>query len=116
MKETKHDYQKCLMGNFYDSKCTAEYSSWEEFKTTHLGFCGKNFNDFDDRYHFVFRYDIHKQDDENYELELCMMLQRKGIYTHLYIENITQEELDTEVEAWLKGRCEYLKNLWSEVM
>lgn len=31
MRETKHDYQGCLMGNFYDSKCTYTYSSWEDF-------------------------------------------------------------------------------------
>ena len=113
MKETKHDYQGCLVGNFYDSKCTGTYSSWDDFKNTHLGFCSDGF---DDTYHFVFRYDINNQEDENYELELCMMLQRKGIYTHLYIENITQEQLDKEVKEWLKNRYEYMKNLWVEVL
>lgn len=113
MKETKHDYQGCLMGNYYDSKCTGTYSSWDKFKSEHWGFCNDGF---DDTYNFVFRYDIHKQKDENYKLELCMMLQRKGIYTHIYIENITQDELDTEVKEWLKGRYEYIKNLWVEVI
>lgn len=36
MNETKHDYQNCLVGNFYDSRCTGQYSSWEAFKNTHL--------------------------------------------------------------------------------
>lgn len=113
MKETNHDYQRCLVGNYYDRQCTGVYESWDEFKNNHFGFCGE---EFDDTYHFVFRYDINKQKDENYELELCIMLQRKGIYTHHYIKNITQDELDTEVSQWLKGRAEYLKQLWKEVL
>ena len=112
MKETNHDYQGCLTGNYYDSKCTGEYDSWEEFKGNYAGFCS---NGFDDRYHFVFRYDIHKEKDNKYCLELCVMLQRKGIYTHLYINNIDQDSLDTEIKEWLKGRSQYIQNLWAEV-
>ena len=44
------------------------------------------------------------------------MLQRKGIYTHLYIENINQEQLDTEVKEWLKDRYKYMSKLWKEVI
>lgn len=113
MNETKHDYQNCLCGNFYNGKCTGEFNSWKDFKENHLGFEGE---DFDDRYHFVFRYDITKQKDGKYYLELCMMLQRKGIYTHLYINNIDQKTLDTEVSEWLKERASYIKNLWNEVL
>lgn len=112
LKETNHDYHGCVTGNFYDNNCTATFESWNEFKTTHCGFLKDGF---DDRYHFVFRYDIHRQRDNNYCLELCIMLQRKGIYTHLYIRNIDQNVLDTEVFEWLKGRSEYIKNLWKEV-
>lgn len=113
MKETKHDYQNCLVGNFYDSKCTGQYSSWEIFKNDYLGFTSTGF---DDTYHFVFRYDIDRQRDNNYCLELCIMLQRKGIYTHLYIYNIEQTTLDTEVKEWLKGRNKYMESLWNEVI
>ena len=113
LKETNHDYQNCLVGNFYDNKCTGEYSSWEKFKNTHCGFTSKGF---DDTYHYVFRYDIHKQKDGNYYLELCMMLQRKGIYTHLHIYNIDKETLNTEINEWLKSRYDYVKKLWNEVI
>lgn len=114
MKETNHDYQGCLVGNFYDTKCSGEFSSWEEFKSTHFGFDGSE-NGFDDRYHFVFRYDIYKDDDNNYILELCIMLQRKGIYSHLYINNITKDQMNKEVKEWLKGRKKYMLDLWKEV-
>jgi len=113
MKETTHDYQNCVAGNYYSTDMTGTYASWEEFKSSHYGFCSEGF---DDRYNFVFRYDIHKSKKEDYILELCMMLQRKGIYTNLWIENINQETLDTEVEPWLKERSQYLKELWKEVL
>ena len=113
LKETNHDYNNCLIGNYYDSKCTGNYESWSEFKKIHSGFIAEGF---DDTYNFVFRYDIHKQKNNNYCLELCVMLQRKGIYTHLYIHNIRQNTLDTEVVEWLKERSKYLKNLWNEIL
>lgn len=43
------------------------------------------------------------------------MLQRKGIYTHLNIRNINQETLDTDVKEWLRGRRNYMMELWKEV-
>lgn len=121
LKETKHDYQYCLVGNFYDNKCTGTYESWEDFKNTHAGFVTNV--SYNDTYNFVFRYDIHKQvnpisllEDGKYRLELCIMLQRKGIYTHLYIRNIDQNTLNTEVKEWLKGRSKYITHLWKEVL
>lgn len=112
MKETNHDYQGCLVGNFYDSKCTGVFNSWDDFKNNYAAFNG---DDFDDRYHYVFRYDIYKNKQENYDLELCIMLQRKGIYTHIFIKDITQDVLDNEIMPWLKLRYDYIKNLWCEV-
>lgn len=112
MKETNHDYQNCLVGNYYDRDCTGEFSSWESFKSAFAGFCSDGF---DDTYHYVFRYDINKQDDGKYTLELCIMLQRKGIYLHLYIYNIDNYILNTEVKKWLMERYEYIKGLWKEV-
>lgn len=115
LKETNHDYQCCIVGNFYDNNCNGEYSSWSEFKTNYLGFDNSE-SGFDDRYHYVFRYDIHKQRDEYYCLELCVMLQRKGIYSNLRICNVDIETLNSEVKEWLKCRYKYIKNLWSEVL
>jgi hypothetical protein len=112
MRETEHDYQGALVGNHYDRRMTGVFDSWESFKETHLGFSSKGF---DDTYHFVFRYDIYKEDGK-YQLELCMMLQRKGIYTHLWIDNIDQKTLDVEIKNWLKSRSEYMKDLWKEVL
>lgn len=109
MKETNHDYQGCLTGNYYDSSMTGSYESWESFKNVWAGF---NNLGYDDTYHFIFRYDIHKEEEELYVLELCVMLQRKGIYVHIWIKNITQNELNSEIFEFLKERKKYLNALW----
>lgn len=116
LKETKHDYQNCLVGNYYDKNCGATFNSWEEFKKEHYGFfdATKN-NNFDDTYNYVFRYDIYKNNDDLYTLELCIMLQRKGVYNHLYIKNIDEKLLNTEIKEWLKKRHDYIKELWKEI-
>lgn len=117
LRETKHDYHNCLVGNPSNSSVNGTFSSWDDFKKYHYGFATDDptFEQYDDTYHFVFRYDIHKKDEDNYTLEICMMFQRKGVYSHLYVDNITAKELDTEVNLWLKGRLQYLKGLWSEI-
>ena len=110
MKETKHDYQGCLVGNHFSKNCTGYFYSWEDFKKGFLGFTSDS--SYDDTYHFVFRWDVNKELDGLYTLELCIMLQRKGIYIHQYIYNINQEILDGEVKGWLKGRKGYIDKLW----
>lgn len=108
MRETEHDYQGALCGNYFSNDMSGTHESWNEFKNVHAGFwC----DGYDDTYNFVFRYDIHKR-QELYELELCIQLQRKGIYTHLMINNITQEELDGEIKEWLSERRKYIHKLW----
>lgn len=118
IKETRHDYQGCLMDNFYDieGKSSCEFNNWEDFKERFTGgFSDKNnFRNYDDTYNFVFRYDIDKKEDNTFSLELCIMLQRKGVYIHNFINNIDEKTLNTEVKEWLKGRCNYLKLLWNE--
>lgn len=113
MKETDHDYQNYLSGNYHDGGMNFTRKTWNEFKKNWIGF---KQTEYDDTYHFLFRFDIHKQDDENYRLELCFMLQKKGIYIHLNVLNITQSELDNEVREWLSGRKDYMDVLWKDVI
>lgn len=113
MKETNHDYQNCVAGNYHDSNCNGYFSSWSEFKSTFAGFDSEGF---DDTYHFVFRYDINETSTNLYELKLCILLQRKGIYVHIAIDNIPKELLNTEINQWLKERFSYMGKLWGEVL
>lgn len=118
LKETKHDYQNCLCGNFYDINTTQTFDSWNQFKDNYIGFAKDDplFENYDDTYNFIFRYDIFEKKEDVYSLELCAMLQRKGIYTHLFINNITEIELNGEIKTWLDGRLKYLKQLWAELL
>jgi len=43
------------------------------------------------------------------------MYKRKGLYTTVYVHNISKEELEGEISDWLKGRWEYMQSLWKEV-
>lgn len=108
MKETNHDYAGALTGNYFSNDCNGSFDSWHKFKSIWAGFVPEQY---DDTYNFLFRFDV-KKVARTYELELCFMLQRKGIYSHIRVKNITQEELDTEVRQWLKGRKKYMDSLW----
>lgn len=119
LRETDHDYQNCLVGNFYNNAHSGTFASWDEFKQEFYAFpMDGGITPYDDTYHFVFRYDIHKRDlsRDEYELELCIMLQRKGIYSHLTVKGIPKDLLNGEVKQWLIDRSTYMKNLWKEVL
>lgn len=116
LKDTNHDYSKCLMGNAYSNDANGHFDSWESFKENWGGFIYRKSDgvtSYDDTYNFLFRYDLNVDDDSNY-LELCFMLQRKGIYVNVIVDNITEKDMP-EITEWLKGRKEYLKQLWSDV-
>lgn len=111
MKETQHDYQNCISGNYYDAKCNGFYDTWPDFKQEWLGFSEESY---DDTYHFLFRFDINEHSDQDgYFLDLFFLLPRKGIYVFNTIKHVTQEVLDSEVRPWLIARKEYMDNLWS---
>lgn len=120
LKETDHDYAGAVNGNYYSNQPNQRYSSWEAFKTLWAGMhTDEDIEQFDDTYNFVFRYDIlefeRDDSDETYfSLELCILLQRKGIYAHVRVDNIVQEDMP-EITKWLKGRKEYAMNLWKDI-
>lgn len=105
MREIVLDNQKYLRENYQEGGYNFTRRSWNEFINNWLGF---NAGEYNDAYLFLFKFDIRKQDDGNYRLELCFMLQKKRIYLHLDVLNITQNELDSEVKEWLSDR----KNIW----
>lgn len=116
LKETTHDYQRALVGNYYSNEPDGAYDSWQEFKDIWAGFHSPtNVEKFDDTYHFLFRYDINDREELGFQLELCFMLQRKGIYTHIYVNNIQEDDMP-EITKWLKGRKAYMLQLWKEVI
>lgn len=117
LTQTDHDYGRCLRGNFYSSDPNGRYDSWADFKEAWYGFAcaDPTFDRYDDTYNFLFRYDIHEAGPRLYQLELCFMLQRKGIYSRILVDGITQDDLDRDIYTWLQGRKRYMMELWAEV-
>lgn len=120
LKETNHDYERALMGNYYSNEPNHTYESWENFKESWYGFTSTKppFDGYDDTYNHLFRFDLMNYADEgeedDYELSLCFLLPRKGIYSRIRVGNI-QEDDWKEIRVWLKGRKEYQESLWTGI-
>lgn len=125
LKATDHAYY-CHDANYYVSAANGQnrgrcvYETWEEFKEG--WFVGANNEYYDHDYNHCFRYDIapHVDPDTDedipgkFSLSLYMMLQRKGIFRPVYIDEITEEDMP-EIEAYLRGCWDYLQRQWQEV-
>ena len=122
LQDTKHDYARGLMGNFYSNDPNHTYGNWTQFKESWYGFSSTKppFDGYDDTYNHLFRFDVnvYEADDEEaedlIELSLCFLLPRKGIYSRIHVENITEDDWK-EIKVWLKGRKDYQDKLWEGI-
>lgn len=112
-KQTHHSYY-CSDNNYYvgnyhgENWGRSDYRTWKEFKKTWF------YGDHD--LNHCFRFDIRPKSDSmptRYSLELFFILQRKGIFCPVYIEEIYESDL-LEIEQYLKSCWKYLKNQWKE--
>lgn len=118
MKETEHSYQGSVSGNYYSNEANSLFEGWKNFKEEWVGIGPDDkisVDDYDEDYNFLFRYDIEKQKSHGYALSLFFLMQRKGIYSHIIVTNISQKELDEEVKEWLTVHKVYIEKLWAEV-
>lgn len=117
IKETNHSYY-CSESNYYvDGYNNFGRNNYEDFKTFLNDWC-LNDGTIDWDYNLCFRYDIHQKQTgetvDGFELWLFFILQRKGIYRPVHIENITQDDMPV-LETLLKSQWEYIKAQWSEI-
>lgn len=112
---TNHSYY-CSDHNYYvngdDNYGRCDYESWKEFKAEWVNTDGS----LDDDLNHLFRFDIVKEDGiekQGFTLWLFFILQRKGIYTPVQINNITQDDMP-EITAFLRARWSYLQKQWEE--
>ena len=112
---TNHSYY-CSDSNYYvdgyDNYGRCDYDSWKEFKQEWVDTDGS----LDDDLNHLFRFDIVKEDGiekQGFTLWLFFILQRKGIYTPVQINNITQDDMP-EITAFLRARWSYLQKQWKE--
>ena len=116
-KPTNHDYYCCdTRWNARNGEGFAEFDCWEDFKAE-WGLKDKTFYDC---YNYLFRFDLRqKYEDETddntgpMQLLLFFMLQRKGLFVPVTVNNITEADMP-EITEFLQKRWEYLKGQWAE--
>lgn len=120
LHEIGHPYH-CSRGNYYargDQQPTSHYKSWADFMSEE--------GDSDMDYNLVFRWDwtirdgkgedVEPNPDPNYrdgELQVCFMVQRKGLYRWVTIEVCGAD--DEAVRSWLQGRLDHLMRCWAPI-
>jgi len=107
-----HSYY-CSDNNYLSNTVGSKYETGEEFL--------KDWGDMDIDYNLLFRWDVkvreevYKEDDDfemgTYWMELFFMLQRKGHFVPVYIENVYNDDVKSILE-FLTPRMNYMKNLW----
>lgn len=116
LKPTSHSYY-CNDGNYYSNDSLVVFQTWSEFKESWM-------NDdlsIDHDYNHCFRFDIvNKYDSDTdeelegvFSLKLYMILQRKGIFISITIEEIEDSDM-MEIKKYLSDCWDYIKGQWEE--
>lgn len=107
--EIKHPYY-LSDSNWYSNEARICFQSWDDFIA--------EWGDADKDYNLLFRWDwtVYDKDDvdpgDNHSvLLLGYMLQRKGKYVPIVIENPDKSRED-EIRAFLQERLDYLLTVW----
>lgn len=111
LQATRHEY---YCETEVSSKLT--YPSWLDFITE----WSTEEDPVDKDYNHLFRYDLDNAVDEDgidipdkFELRLFFMLQRKGRYLPVVVENVEEKDME-QITEFLEGYWEYMKGQWSE--
>lgn len=115
-KPTNHSYY-CSTARWDQRRDeVAEFDCWEDFKDD---WCPKG-RTYDDDLNHLFRFDFqYKYEDETddntgpMQLLLFFMLQRKGLFVPVTVNNITEADMP-EITEFLQKRWKYLKGQWAE--
>lgn len=100
LRETNHSYCCGIEGN------AREHNSWAEFIDN---------SSVDPDLNFLYRFDIRKNDNGQYYIELHFVLQRHGSSVfHVVVNNLTPKDMPG-VERYLSQRKAMISDLWREV-
>ena len=110
LKDYKHDYY-CCDSCYTDNDSACVYETWGDF-------C-EEWSDAENCWNYLFRWDIYNKKDDYgttvYYMELFYMLQRKGKFVPILIRSITESDMNS-ISIFLKGKSEYIKNIWSPLI
>ena len=104
-----HDYY-CHTSNYYSNEARTDFDTWAEFY--------EEYKEADVDMNLVFRWDIRQRTDdadnliEEYEMEIFIMGQRKGMYKPQCIASVTPDDLP-QIISYLTPHFDKLKSIWN---
>lgn len=111
MEKTKHSYY-CRLECWNSTEPLLEYKTFSDFL--------EEWENADPDYNLLFRYDIYQNEDKNsnlidsYRLELFYILQRKGIFLPILVNDFKDTDIE-KFNIFIKTKWEYLKNIWEPI-
>lgn len=110
-KPTDHS-DNCCDTNYYSNSAHEDYETWNDFKELWIPA--------DIELNYIFRFDLYPNNKKNVEdsneylaLHLYFILQRKGKFVPVTINQIKEEDMK-EITTYLQEHEEYSSNLWKE--
>lgn len=101
-----HPYY-CNTSNFFNNDATGHFETCKEFL--------ENFGDMDIDMNHCFRWDValkeESQPELGYKAYVFLILQRKGIFTPVTIDSISEEDVEAFV-AYLQKHADHHKMMW----
>ena len=111
LHEFNHPYY-CSESNFYSNEPRERYQSVGDFLA--------EWEDQDCDLNLCFRWDVTSYDEESvsdktYHVSVFIMLQRKGIFKPIHIEQYDPEHDEPLIRPYLQKHWERLKEIWAPI-
>lgn len=107
--DVDHPYY-CSESNYYSNEAAQYFETLTDFLD--------EFEDADEDMNLCFRWDIkfknYEDSSEGYRGQVCLMLQRKGLFKPCNIETIDEEALP-RFEKYLQKHWELLQKIWNPI-
>lgn len=99
----QHPYY-CSESNYYSNECTFTHNTFDDFLD--------EWADADLDMNLLFRWDLNKNDEKSYYMQLYFIGQRKGIFMCNVIESIEESDIP-KILDYLEVRKNHLFKLWN---
>lgn len=101
----KHPYY-CSESNYYSKNASVRYDTMTDYLD--------DFYDADIDMNLMFRWDVHKRDNGSYYAEIFLLLQRKGIFRPVFIESISEQEVESFC-CYARSHWARLNEMWNPI-
>lgn len=97
-----HDYY-CSDNNYYSKDAGCKWQTFQDFYD--------DFKNADIDLNLIFRWDIKKNDDDTFFMEIFMIHQRKGIFSPHFIESVSESDFEN-IKSLLQPHLDKLAKIW----